>query len=408
MEQNPERPEGSAGGIDTVPPVDIAQTEWASHPLLRRARLNIVGDGLEWPESTFEQLPLLREISLVLDDGVLYARLAAQFNFDRFVDATTDENAPAQPLGNLPDRQRFYTRVTDNGFHVVGVFSAATIGGRRRYFQWLTGAWVEIGLSGFLYVRDDLDTHFLEVSPLQLEETQPGSTTTPMTPDEDWTIASLENRFTVAPAPAPRSDAAVEVEPPAAFSPAAFPPDAFPPAPPPAAAFPPAPPPVVPSPVATLPAALPSGTSLPAVQRGIAVALATVAHRGGTDFAGAASIDHVARVAERFDAATDPVGHCAAWLHDVLERSDLTERDLLEAGILPEIVEVVSVLTRRESVDESAWLAGIAANAAARSVMLAAVEDDAAPWRSRRLDAATGFALAERHCEIRAALGVAD
>jgi hypothetical protein len=363
MDDNPARPATDAAGTGTLPPVDVAQTEWAGHPVLRKARLNVMGDGLEWPEATFEQLPFLREIALVADDGVLCARLAAQFNLDRFVDAETDENAPAQPPGNTPDRQRFYTRVTDNGFHVVGVFSAATVAGRRRYFQWLTGTWVEIGLNGFLYVRDDLDTHFSEVSPHQLEETQPGSTTTSMTPDEDWTIESLENRFTAEPAAEPASE--------------------------PAAA---------PAPVAS---------SSAAVQHAVAVALATVAHRSDTDFAGAALIDHAARVAEAFDPVTDPIRHCAAWLHDVLERSDLTERDLLDAGILPEIVDIVSILTRRDGVDEIAWLATIAASEPARSVKLAAVEDNTAAWRTRRLDDGTRSALAERRAAIRSALGVA-
>jgi hypothetical protein len=398
MEQNPSVPASDAAGIDTLPPIDVPQTEWATHPLLHRARLNALGDALEWPDATFEQLPLLREIALILDDGVLYARMARQFNLDRFVDATTDESAPAQQLGAAPDRQRFYTRVTDNGFHVVGVFSAATIAGRRRYFQWLTGTWVEIGLSGFLYVRDDLDTHFSEVTPQQLEETQPGSTTTSMMPDEEWSIASFEHRFAAGPepepaqpepVPEPQAEAVLEPEPAPESTPA--------PVPPPAVFTEPLPE-QAPAPV------LRSQPESVMVQNGIAVALATVAHRGGTDAMGAATIDHVARVAERFDAVADPIRHGVAWLHDVLEQSDLTERDLLEAGIRPEVVEVVSLLTRRDGVDDGLWLAGIAANEIARSVKLASLEDNAAPWRTRRLDAATRDALNARHAVVRAAL----
>ncbi|MBN9150132.1 MAG: hypothetical protein J0H56_01760 [Micrococcales bacterium] len=497
MDQHPAQPEPGGLDIETLPSIDVPQSEWPGHSLLRRARINALGDGIEWPDATYEQLPLLREISLVADDGVLYARLARQFNFDRFVDASTDENGPAQPPGHAPDRQRFYTRVTDNGFHVVGVFSAATIAGRRRYFQWLTGAWVEIGLSGFLYVRDDLDTHFSEVTGTQLDETQPGATTTSMTDDEEWTAESMQSQFvsepTVEPSPTVpvRSMFEPVVEPPiepltaATFPhiappdpvsvadllpPPVLPPETVAPEPPVAAqpptaaepepvvaqntqpaAEPPAPPvsepaappvaepvahpaaepvaPAVAEPVAhpatepvsppvsrqePVPTAAQSAPSDPAVlsvlsatagiQRSIAMALATVAHRTDVDLVGAATIDHVARVAETFDATNDYIRHCAAWLHDVLERSDLTEQDLLEAGIQSEIVEIVSVLTRREGVEEAAWLSAIAANPDARAVKISAVNDNAAPWRLRRLDAATRSAFEKARAEILAAL----
>jgi len=200
MDDNPAAPERSGLDTETLPPVDVPQQEWAAHALLSRARLNIMGDGLEWPDATFEQLPQLREIALVVDDGVLCARLAARFNFDRFVNATTREDGPAQPVGHVPDIQRFYTRVTDNGFHIVGVFSAATIAGRRHYFQWLTGAWVDIGLGGFLYVRDDLDTHFSEITAAQLDETQPGATATSVSAEAEWTIETFERSLGPEPA----------------------------------------------------------------------------------------------------------------------------------------------------------------------------------------------------------------
>lgn len=466
MEHNPAQPEPAGLDIETLPPVDVAQNDWPGHSLLRRARLNELGDGLEWPSATFEQLPLLREISLVVDDGVLCARLSRQFNFDRFVDASTDENGPAHPAGHVPDRQRFYTRVTDNGFHVVGVFSAATIGDRRRYFQWLTGAWVEIGLSGFLYVRDDLDTHFSEVSANQLDETQPGATATSMTAEEEWTVESVQSQFvgdpivepsldtagghvpdgTADPAPDPateaardddrqdlgdggrevgredgnqdgRQDDAAGIEP---LTAATFPTLA---APNPVDIADLLPPPVAPAPIEAEPVdessrapegpppgsglALVDGSTVAAIQRGIAVALATVAHRSDVDLVGSATIDHVARVADSFTASTDLVRHCAAWLHDALERSDLTERDLLEAGLQRDIVDVVSLLTRREGVADDAWLAAIAANADARAVKISAIRDNAAPWRLRRLDPAIRAGIERASAGMLAALGVA-
>ncbi len=384
MDDNPAAPERSGLDTETLPPVDVPQQEWAAHALLSRARLNIMGDGLEWPDATFEQLPQLREIALVVDDGVLCARLAARFNFDRFVNATTREDGPAQPVGHVPDIQRFYTRVTDNGFHIVGVFSAATIAGRRHYFQWLTGAWVDIGLGGFLYVRDDLDTHFSEITAAQLDETQPGATATSVSAEAEWTIETFERAgagtrttaVTPAPAPVPTLSAPaplaqdiVEVLPPAAAD-------------------------------AVVTTVNPTARE----QHGIAVAVATLAHRGATDFGGAAYIDHPARVAEQFDLEQDPVRHCAAWLHDVLEASDLTEQDLLDAGVLPEIVDIVSTLTRRDGTASGDHLARIAHNPDALAVKLAALDDNSAPWRLRRLDAATRSRFEQQHTEDRAAL----
>lgn len=390
MDDNPTTPDRGSLDTETLPPVDVPQHEWPGHSLLRRARLNILGDGLEWPDATFEQLPQLREIALVADDGILCARLAARFNFDRFVDATTREDGPAQPVGHVADIQRFYTRVTDNGFHIVGVFSAVTLSGRRRYFQWLTGAWVEIGLSGFLYVRDDLDTHFSEVAAARLDEAQPGATTTPVSVDEDWTIEKLERTFapaeaavpdTVVTAPVPLAEAPVEVATAAST--------------------------IEPATVAVPDAGVAVASSPAQVQHGIAVALATIAHRGATDFAGAAYIDHPARVAEHFDVERDALRHCAAWLHDVLESSDLTERDLRDAGVLPEIVDIVSMLTHCDGPTPNEQLARIAANPDALAVKLAALDDNAAPWRLRRLDGATRARLEQEHEETRAALGAA-
>lgn len=126
-----------------------------------------------------------------------------------------------------------------------------------------------------------------------------------------------------------------------------------------------------------------------ATQQGIAVAIATIVHRGDVDFAGASSIDHAARVAESFDPESEPIRYCAAWLHDVLEVGNLSERDLLDAGVSPEIVNIVSLLTRSGSLDEDSWLQEIAGHPDARAVKLRAVADNAAAWRLRRLDTVT-------------------
>lgn len=417
--------EPGTGFIDTAPlrPVDVPQQYWAAHPILSRASLNASGDALEWPTATFEQLAELREIVLVRDNGMLVARHGARFNFDRFVDATFDENQPVPRIGRLDDVQRYYTRVTDNGFHVVGVFCAVTIHGRRRYFQWLTGTWVDIGQSGFLYVRDDLDTHFSEIGETQLEEYQPGATTVPVpVGDDEWTMENFEAHFSrkSETGSAPTGTAvpeATRTEAPVASLPV-----------------------VVEHPadpaagsetedssnereegaqhVAEVPTLDGDGHSHPArdaddlpmtevdaiVQHGMAAALASIAHRGQIDKIGAAYIDHPARVAERFDWLGEPVHHCAAWLHDVVEDSDITEQDLLDAGILPATVDVVALLTRRNDVSDGDYYARIKANPIARAVKLADIADNCAAWRVRRLDPELQASFAQKYSAARVAL----
>lgn len=396
------------GFIDTAPlgPVDVPQERWAAHPILSRASLNASGDALEWPRATFEQLAELREISLVRENGILIARHGARFNFDRFVDATFDEHQPVPRIGRVDDMQRYYTRVTDNGFHVVGVFSAVTIHGRRRYFQWLTGTWVDIGQSGFLYVRDDIDTHFSEIGETQLEECQPGATTVPVpVGDDEWTMEKFEAHFSHESDVGTAEVSAPEVAEPPVEPAAAIETDdssterhegtqdvAE-----------------NPNPGDDHETGETDGapmTELDAmVQHGVAAALASIAHRGQVDKIGAAYIDHPARVAERFDWLGEPVHHCAAWLHDVVEDSDITEQDLLDAGILSETVDVVALLTRRNDVSDGDYYARISANPIARAVKLADIADNCAAWRVRRLDPELQASLAQQYATARVALG---
>lgn len=483
------------GSVDTqpLPPVDVPQSQWAAHPILSHGVLNASGDGFDWPAATPDQLEQLREISVVRDGLYVMARLAPQFNFDHFVNATFNEQQAVPPIGRVDDVQRFYTRVTDNGFHVVGVFTAITVNGRRRYFQWLTSTWVEIGQSGFLYVRDDPDTHFSEVAGAQLEQYQPGATTTLVpTPSETWSMEHFEAHFGSFSQNATAADeqvARVATEPPAtpthrdekpvatiitnAPDPETLDMSIFAPRPhllptpdpemPSERADQPvqitvteigAPPPVAAHrtdlPGAVAPAAGTAGeceaeqsipehnvatanelieeetasmttaprptavTGIPALsesdaksQQSIASALATIAHRGQLDKVGAAYIDHPARVAERFDWRNEPVHHAAAWLHSVMEDSDITQRDLLEAGIRSEIVDIVALLTRNSEMSDGEFYAAINANPIARAVKLADIADNSAPWRVRRLDAQQQAEFAAKYSAARTALGAA-
>ncbi|TQO19930.1 HD domain-containing protein [Rhodoglobus vestalii] len=137
------------------------------------------------------------------------------------------------------------------------------------------------------------------------------------------------------------------------------------------------------------------------VQHGIAVGIATIAHRGQTDKLGYDYIDHPARVAESFDRLDEPVEHCAAWLHDVIEDSDVTAADLLKAGMLPEIVEAVELLTRRKDVADTDYYERIRQHPVALAVKLADIDDNSASRRSRKLDHDTQVRLSNKYYQAR-------
>lgn len=143
------------------------------------------------------------------------------------------------------------------------------------------------------------------------------------------------------------------------------------------------------------------------VQSARAESIASIAHRAQSDKLGAAYIDHPARVADAFDCGDEPIEHAAAWLHDVLEDTDLTADDLLDSGILPEVVEVVAVLTRPGfPLDDADYYERVRGNPWALRVKAADLDDNSAPWRVRRLDEQTRARLNTKYRKARAALGL--
>ena len=77
----------------------------------------------------------------------------------------------------------------------------------------------------------------------------------------------------------------------------------------------------------------------------VARILAKAAHAGQTDKAGEPYYGHLVRVAGRVSLFADKT---VAFLHDILEDTDLTDMDLIEAGFSRETVDAVLVLTRRD------------------------------------------------------------
>ena len=98
------------------------------------------------------------------------------------------------------------------------------------------------------------------------------------------------------------------------------------------------------------------------------------------------------------------MAHCAAWLHDVVEDGDITAEDLLSAGMLPEIIEVVELLTRRDDVADAVYYARIRQHPIALAVKLADLADNEADWRVRKLDSATQERLSQKYFTARQCL----
>ena len=119
-----------------------------------------------------------------------------------------------------------------------------------------------------------------------------------------------------------------------------------------------------------------------------AQAIATIAHRGQTDKLGVDYILHPAGVAARLK---DPSEVAAAWLHDVVEDCDVTPDDLLKAGIAPEVVGAVVLLTRTPEVengpDPDAYYRALRENPIALAVKRADIADNTDPNRTALLPA---------------------
>lgn len=101
-------------------------------------------------------------------------------------------------------------------------------------------------------------------------------------------------------------------------------------------------------------------------------ALATKAHASQTDKAGCPYITHPERVAARLDA---PEAKVVGWLHDTVEDTPLTVRDIEEA-FGPETAAAVDAISRREGEAWPDYLDRVAANPVACQVKISDLIDN--------------------------------
>lgn len=133
----------------------------------------------------------------------------------------------------------------------------------------------------------------------------------------------------------------------------------------------------------------------------LAEQIATTAHQGQVDKAGRPYITHPARVAARV--AGDEHAVAAAWLHDVVEDTEVTLADL-EQLFPPEVTAAVEALTRRPGEVPADYYARVRAVPLAVTVKFADLADNSDPQRLAQLDAPTRDRLTAKYARARAAL----
>ena len=103
------------------------------------------------------------------------------------------------------------------------------------------------------------------------------------------------------------------------------------------------------------------------------------AHKEQRDKSGLPYVFHPWHVAEQM---TDEASCTAALLHDVIEDTDITAEYLLGAGISPEVVEAVKLLTHPKDTDYFEYVRGLKQNPIARAVKLADLRHNSDPTRT--------------------------
>lgn len=140
----------------------------------------------------------------------------------------------------------------------------------------------------------------------------------------------------------------------------------------------------------------------------LALALAEYAHTGQTDKAGHDYIEHPIGVAAilvglpeyaRLDEDEQGVALEAAFLHDVLEDTPLTSKDLRDAGIGERTIQVVELLTHKLGEPRKQYIARIMTDVIATAVKIADIMHNTLPIRLAKLDPATRARLEKKYTD---------
>ncbi|MFN7140244.1 MAG: GTP pyrophosphokinase [Limisphaerales bacterium] len=117
-----------------------------------------------------------------------------------------------------------------------------------------------------------------------------------------------------------------------------------------------------------------------------AIEIAMEAHRGQKDKNGQPYILHPLRMMMRASKAEEKM---VAVLHDVVEDSDWTLKDLKKEGFPRAVIEAVDHLTKREGEEYDDFVTRAASHPVARAVKLLDLEDNMNVLRFKKVDEKT-------------------
>lgn len=109
-----------------------------------------------------------------------------------------------------------------------------------------------------------------------------------------------------------------------------------------------------------------------------AISIAAQAHQGQVDRYGATYILHPIRVMMQCESESEMI---VAVLHDIIEKTEWTLDRLRRQGFNEDIIEVVDLLTRRDSQPYMEYIDRLKGNPIARKVKIADIEDNMNPKR---------------------------
>jgi (p)ppGpp synthase/HD superfamily hydrolase len=126
--------------------------------------------------------------------------------------------------------------------------------------------------------------------------------------------------------------------------------------------------------------------------------IAEAAHTGQVDRAGNPYFGHIERVAQAVKAAGGSETQVvAAYLHDVIEDTDTTSADLLDAGVSTDALALIETLTRHDEVAYEDYLQRIRSSPDASLVKQCDMADNMDPARTALLDDETRERLRRKY-----------
>ena len=134
----------------------------------------------------------------------------------------------------------------------------------------------------------------------------------------------------------------------------------------------------------------------------LALKICFEAHKDQLDKSGLPYVFHPFHLAEQM---TDEETCAVALLHDVVEDTDITLKDLEKLGFGEKILEAISLMTHREGVDYMDYVAKIKTNPIARAVKLADLRHNS---DMTRLDTVTDWDIKRAEKYKRAILLLTD